>query len=185
MTTTLVRTSLVLFILAGLSHPARATVIVPADLGELARDARAIVRGRVASVEARWTDDHRAIESIVTLDVESTLKGSFGPDVQFRVPGGQLGRFRSLVMGAPEFTVDQRVVVFLGARGPSVPFVLGMSQGVFRVVAADGGGWIVTPPALLPSKAGTVPIIRGDPNRRPLPLGDFEQRVRALAGGAR
>lgn len=185
MTTTLVRTSLVFFMLAGLSHPSRATVIVPADLGELARDARAIVRGRVASVEARWTDDHRAIESIVTLEVESTLKGSFGPDVQFRVPGGQLGRFRSLVVGAPEFTVGQRVVVFLGAQGPSVPYVLGMSQGVFRVVAADGGGWLVTPPALWPSMAGTVPIVRGDPNRRPLPLGDFEQRVRALAGGAR
>lgn len=171
--------------LAGLSRPARATVIVPADLGELARDAQAIVRGRVASVEARWTDDRRTIESIVTLEVESTLKGSFGPDVQFRVPGGQLGRFRSLVMGAPQFTVDQRVVVFLGARAPSVPYVLGMSQGVFRVVAADSGGWLVTPPALLPAVAGTVRIVRGDSNRRPLPLGDFEQRVRALVGGVK
>lgn len=185
MTTTRIRTTLVLFLLVGLSDPARATVIVPADLGELARDAQAIVRGRVASVEARWTDDRRAIESIVTLEVESTLKGSFGPEVQFRVPGGQLGRFRSLVVGAPEFAVDQRVVVFLGARGPSVPYVLGMSQGVFRVVAAGSGGWLVTPPALWPSVAGTVPIVRGDPARRPLPLGDFEQRVRALAGGAR
>lgn len=185
MTTTLARASLLVFALAGLSRPAGATVIIPADLGELARDAQAIVRGRVASVEARWTDDRRAIESIVTLEVESTLKGSFGPDVQFRVPGGQIGRFRSLVVGAPEFTVDQRVVVFLGARGPSVPYVLGMSQGVFRVVAADSGGWLVTPPARLPSVAGTVPIARGDPNRRPLPIGEFEQRVRALAGGAR
>ena len=185
MTVTLVRASLVLFLLVGLSPLARATVIVPADLGELARDAQAIVRGRVASVEARWTDDHRAIESIVTLEVESTLKGSFGSAVQFRVPGGQLGRFRSLVMGAPEFSVDQRVVVFLVAWGPSVPYVLGMSQGVFRVVAAESGGWLVTPPALLPAVAGTVPILRGDPNRRPLVLGDFEQRVRALAGGAR
>ena len=185
MTTTLVRISLLVLVLVGLSRPARATVIVPADLGDLARDAQAIVRGRVASVEARWTDDRRTIESIVTLEVESTLKGSFGPDVQFRVPGGQLGRFRSLVMGAPEFTVDQRVVVFLGAQGPSMPYVLGMSQGVFRVVLADSGGWLVTPPALLPSVAGTVPIVRGDPNRRPLPLGDFEQRVRALVGGAK
>ena len=182
---TLARTSLALCMLVGLSPLARATVIVPADLGELARDAQAIVRGRVASVEARWTDDRRAIESIVTLDIESTLKGSFGADVQFRVPGGQLGRFRSLVVGAPAFRVDDRVVVFLVAWGPSVPYVVGMSQGVFRVVAAQGGGWLVTPPALLPAVAGTVPIVRGDPNRRPLPLGDFEQRVRALVGGAR
>jgi hypothetical protein len=185
MTSNHVRTVLLLFALVGLSHPVRATVIVPADLGELAREAQAIVRGRVALVDARWTDDHRAIESIVTLEVESTLKGSFGPEVQFRVPGGQLGRFRSLVVGAPEFAAGQRVVVFLGARGPSVPYVLGMSQGVYRMVAA-GSGWLVSPPALWPSEAGTVPIVRGDPDRRALPIGDFEQRVRALlAGGAR
>ena len=178
------RTLPVLVLTLMLAAPAGATVVVPADLGELARDAGAIVRGRVASVEARWTDDHRAIESTVTLAVERTLKGSFGAEVQFRVPGGQLGRYRSLTVGAPEFIVDQRVVVFLGAHGPRVPFVLGMSQGVFRIVAADSGGWIVTP-SLWPSAAGTAPVVRGDPARGPVVLADFEQRVLALAGGAR
>jgi hypothetical protein len=179
------RTLAVVVLTLGLAARIGATVLVPAELGELARDAQAIVRGRVVSVEARWSDDHRAIESTVTLEVERTLKGSFGSDVQFRVPGGQLGRFRSLVVGAPEFIVDQRVVVFLGARGPSVPFVLGMSQGVFRIVTSDRDGWTVTPPALWPAAAGTVRVARGDPEQRPMPLGDFEQRVRALAGVAR
>jgi len=63
--------------------------------------------------------------------------------------------------------------------GPSIPHVLGLNQGVFRLIrAADG--WIVTPPAALPA-AGSVRIVRGDPSRRPLPLAEFEQRVRALA----
>jgi len=166
-------------------NPAWATVLVPADLGELARDARAIARGRVVAVDAQWTPDRRTIETLVTLEVESYLKGALGGTVQFRVPGGTLGRFRSIVVGAPEFAVDDRVVVFLGARGPSVPYVLGFSQGVFRIVrSGDGSTWLVTPPAILPSAAGTA-IVRGDPSRRPLPLSDFEQRVRALAGGAR
>jgi hypothetical protein len=43
----------------------------------------------------------------------------------------------------------------------------------------------VTTPANFPAVAGTVRIVRGDPNRRPMPLADFEQKVRALAGGAR
>jgi hypothetical protein len=77
-------------------------------------------------------------------------------------------------------------VVFLGARGPSVPYVLGFSQGVFRVVrSGDGSTWLVTPPAIVPPAAGAVAIVRGDLSRRPLPLPDFEERVRALAGGAR
>lgn len=174
-----------LCVLAGvlLAPPARATVLVPADLGELSRDARAIARGRVMAVDPQWTEDHRTIETLVSIEVDAYLKGSLGSVVQFRVPGGSLGRFRSIMVGAPEFVVDQHVVVFLGAHGPSVPYVLGLSQGVFRIVQAAGGsGWLVTPPAMNPV---TVPtrVVRGDPARRPVPLADFEQRVRDLVGG--
>jgi len=181
------RSSLSVFVFAvALVAPARATVLVPADLGELSRDARAIVRGRVAALDPQWTGDRGTIETIVTLEVERYIKGALGPTLRFRVPGGDLGRFRSIVVGAPEFAVDERVVVFLGARGPSVPYVLGLSQGVFRVVrAGDNSGWWVTSPVMLPAVAGAVPIVRGDPSRRALPLDDFEQRVQTLAAGAR
>jgi len=175
-----------LLVLLAAASPARATVVIGADLGELARDARAIARGRVVAVDAQWTADRRTIETLVTLEVESYLKGALGGTVQFLVPGGSLGRFRSIVVGAPEFAVDERVVVFLGARGPSIPYVVGFNQGVYRVVrSGDGSTLLVTPPAILPIASGTTPIVRGDPNRRPLPLVDFEQRVRALVGGGR
>jgi hypothetical protein len=165
---------------------AHATLVVPADLGELSRDARAIARGRVTSVEGRWTDDRRTIETIVTLEVESYLKGSLGSTLQFRVPGGDLGRFRSVVVGAPEFAVDQRVIVFLGASGPMVPYVLGLNQGVYRLVpGSDRATTLVMPPAMLPAASVSTPVVRGDVNRRPLALSDFEQRVRALVGAAR
>jgi hypothetical protein len=165
--------------------PARATVLVPADLGELSRDAVAIARGRVTAIDAQWTDDHRTIESVVSLQVDEYLKGSLGPVVQFRVPGGLLGRYRSIFVGAPEFAVDQHVVVFLGAHGPSVPYVLGLSQGVFRLAPnARGRGWVVTPPALIPAATPTR-VVRGDLARRPMALVAFEQHVRALAGGAK
>ena len=180
------RTWLTTCLLLAVAATARATVIIPADLGELSRDAIAIVRGRVAAVDARWTEDRGTIETIVTLEAEGYLKGALGQVVRFRVPGGELGRFRSIVVGAPEFAVDQQVVVFLGAHGPTVPHVVGFNQGVYRLVrAADNSGWLVTPPANLPAAAGSVRVVRGDVNRRPLPLADFEQRVRALAGGAR
>ena len=162
----------------------RATVVVPADLGELSRDARAIAVGRVVAVNGRWTDDRRTIETIVTLDVDLYLKGSLGSTLQFRVPGGTLGRYRTIVVGAPAFTTDQRVVVFLGATGPMIPYIVGFNQGVYRVVRSDDGAWMVTPPAMPPAAVPT-PVVRGDAARRPLALADFESQVRALAERAR
>src|SRR5712692_336035 len=123
-------TWLFLFLSLLLAVPSRATTIIPADLGDLSRDARAIVRGRVAAVDSQWTEDRGTIETIVTLEVESYLKGALGPILRFRVPGGELGRFRSIVVGAPAFAVDQRVVVFLGAHGPTVTHEVGFNQGV-------------------------------------------------------
>jgi hypothetical protein len=168
------------------SWRAGATVLVPADLGELAREAGAIVRGRVAATETRWSGGRRAIETVVTIEVEESLKGPLGGTVQFIVPGGTLGRYRSLFVGAPQFAAEERVVVFLGWRGPSYPYLLGLGQGVFRVAAsANRTGAMVTPPPMMAPAAGSARIVRGDPSRVPMPLAAFEQRVRVLAGGQR
>jgi hypothetical protein len=184
MTTRLFRSVLFFTLFLASPHPARGTVVVPADLGDLSREARAIVRGRVMALDARWTEDRRTIETIVTLEVEGYLKGALGQTLQFRVPGGELGRFRSITVGAPEFGIDERIIVFLGASGPSIPYVLGLNQGVFRM-ARTADGWVVTPPPVLPSAAGSVRVVRGDASRRTLALAAFEQRVRALAAGQR
>src|SRR5437016_7525879 len=160
MTNTAIPRALVLMILTVASARPSATVVVAADLGQLTRDARAIVRGRVMALDARWTEDRQTVETIVTLEVESYLKGALGQTLQFRVPGGELGRWRSITVGAPQFAIDDRIVVFLGTTGPSIPHVLGLNQGVFRVTRV-GDGWIVTPPAVLRA-AGSVPIVRGD-----------------------
>lgn len=160
---------------------AHATVLVPADLGELSREAYTIARGRVVAVDAQWTDSRRSIETLVTLDVESYLKGRLGETLRFRVPGGMLGRFRNIVVGAPEFVAGQRVIVFLGTRGPMVPYVLGLNQGVFRVGQDAAGNIIVTPPPVVTSAAG--PVVRGSRVRRPARLATFERDVRTLAAG--
>src|SRR5262249_56223090 len=101
------KSPVIIALVLALSAGARATVLVPADLGELTNDARAIARGRVVAVDARWTDDRRTIETIVTLEFESYLKWQFGSDVRFSVPGGTLGRYRNIVVGAPQFAIGQ------------------------------------------------------------------------------
>jgi len=176
--------ALMLCALVGAITRLEATVLVPVSLGELANEAGAIVRGRVVVAEARFTPDRRAIETLVTLDTEETLKGSLGPSVQFLVPGGTLGRYRSIFVGAPVFAAGQRVVVFLGWNGPSYPYLLGLGQGVFRLQADGANGWLITPP-LIASPAAAARVVRGDPARRPMPLAEFDQQVRALVARGR
>jgi hypothetical protein len=154
-----------------LAAPAQATALVPVDVAGLSREALAIARGRVTAVDARWTEGRRRVETLVTLDVEVWLKGSLGTSVEFKVPGGQIGPYRSVVIGAPSFVVGQRVVVFLGARAPGIPYVLGLSQGVFRLSPGAGGL------AVLPNHA-----LAASGSRGPMPLVEFERQVRSLIG---
>jgi hypothetical protein len=163
--------------------PVRATVLVPADLRDLSREARTIARGVVVAVEPRWLDDRRAIETLVTLQAADYLKGPLGPTVQFRVPGGHVGRLRSITVGAPTFAVGDHVVVFLAVRGPQVPDIVGLNQGLYRVARANNA-WSVVPQPVTPgSSAG--PVARGDSARRPMALAEFERRVRSLVSANR
>jgi hypothetical protein len=158
-----------------LSH---ATTVIGAGVGELSRDARAIVVGQVVALDARWAADRGRIETVVTLDAQSYLKGALGEEIHFIIPGGQIGRFRNIIVGAPALRIGERVVVFLSAQGPSMPYVLGLNQGVFRVVPQNGV-WVVTPPVSAP---GSRRIVRGDASRTPMPLDEFAREVRAQLG---
>ena len=172
-------TILMLIVVCLFATNLRATVLVPTDLGDLARDARVIARGEVVAVESQWTEDRRTIETVVTLATETYLKGQLGQTLQFRVPGGTLGRLRSVVIGAPRFATGQRVIVFLGTAGPQIPHVLGLNQGVYRIDLSTAGDALVTPPPIMPGVTG--PIVRGAASRVPAPLASFERDVRALA----
>lgn len=168
-----------LLLLLSFGPIANATVIIPVELDELSRSAVTIVRGSVVSTEGRWVEDRGDIETLVTLQAETYLKGPLGTTVQFRVPGGQVGRHQRVVIGAPRFDVGQRVVVFLGTNGPSIPHVLGLSQGVYRI---DRG--MVMAPAILPGVRAARPV-RSNATRQPMALRDFEARVRTLSRSVR
>jgi hypothetical protein len=158
----------------------RAAVILPADLAALVTGARAIVHGRVVAVDPRWVEGRRRIESLVTLRVEAYLKGDLGEEVTFKVPGGQMGPYRSLMIGAPTFTEGDEVVVFLNAQGPTIPWISGLNQGVFRVVENGTGVKMVLPGVSLAPGEESRQLVRGDPARQRIALSAFADRVRSI-----
>ena len=153
---------------------AAATTIVPADFADMVSGSQTIVHGRVVDVRAQATSGRKSIESIVTIAVLDAIKGPASARVVFRVPGGQIGRYRRTMVGAPEFAEGDEVVLFLSGRTPALPTPFGLSQGVYRV-SRSAAQALVTP--LLTERAGRV--VRGDPARRPLTMDAFARRVRA------
>jgi hypothetical protein len=161
----------------------QATVLVPAEFREIVTGSQIIVHGRVADVRSEQTSDRRRIDTIVTLQAGTYYKGGPGERVTFRVPGGTIGRYRSLMVGAPEFRAGDEVVLFLKANGPAVAHVFGLSQGVFRVRRdARTGQSLVVPPALMSQGDAPQKVVRGTADRQPLPLDAFGAQVRAALG---
>ena len=115
------------------ASPAFATVLLPADLATIVSDASIIVHGRVVEIRSALTGPRRTIDSFITVAVIETMKGDPGSTVTFRVPNGQVGRYRRILVGAPEFVEGEEVVVFLQGRAPAMPTPVGLSQGVYRV----------------------------------------------------
>ena len=173
---------LMTFVALLLCTPAlRATVLVPAEFREIVTGSQVIVYGRIADVRPEWSDDRRRIDTIVTLETGSYLKGGPASVVTFRVPGGQIGRYKNVMIGAPEFEPGEEVMLFLRAGGPSMAHVFGLSQGVFRVrVDARTGLRVVVPPVLMAPGDAPLTVRRGAWDRSPLPLQAFAATVRAV-----
>lgn len=156
-------------------QPVEATTLLPADFTAMVTESQVIVHGRITQVRGEL-NSRRAIESLVTLQVQSALKGPAGAELQFRVPGGRVGRYRRIFVGAPSFALGDEVVLFLKSRPPAIATPYGLSQGVYRVTRASGVPVVV--PVL--ATAAVIGTGRGDPARTPLPLDAFARQVRLV-----
>ena len=170
------------FVVCMLGAPAlSATVLVPAEFREIVAGSEIIAHTRVIEVRPEWADGRRQINTIVTAEILSPYKGDPARTVSFRVPGGQIGRYRSVMVGAPVFRRGEEAILFLNEAGPDVFHVFGLNQGVFRVRQDPRSGRrVVVPPVLMAS--GDVPerVVRGAASRRSLELDAFGAQVRAV-----
>ena len=162
-----------------------ATVVLPADFVTVVTESTTAVHGTVVDVQSGLTGPRRSIESIVTVAVITPLKGTPGTSVSFRVPNGQVGRYRRVMVGAPEFEEGDEVVVFLQGRAPAMPSLFGLSQGVYRVTRDELSRALVTPPPVMARGLGAERVVRGDPVRAPMPVDQFAREVRSVLERAR
>ena len=166
-----------------------ATTLLPAEFREIVGGSQIIAYGRVLEAVPELSDDRKRIETIVTFDVGTYMKGGPGETLTFRVPGGQIGRYRSVMVGAPVFESGDEAVLFLTQREDGQPRVFGLNQGVFRVQREERSQRrLVLPPLLARGESPEV-VVRGAAGRQPMPLETFGAQVVSilaeLASGGR
>ena len=71
---------------------AHATVLVPAEFREIVNGSEIIAYGRVVDATPEWSADRKRIDTVVTFEVGTWLKGGPGDTLTFKVPGGRIGR---------------------------------------------------------------------------------------------
>jgi hypothetical protein len=154
-----------------------ATTYAPTDFAELVNGASTIVHARVVAARADWVDGRMRVDTFVTLEVERYFKGDLGSEVVIQVPGGELGRYRDVVIGAPRLTPGDEVILFLNQRGARFPYVLGLSMGVFRV-RHDASLALVSPaPASADPNGGARRIARGSASQAPVSMATFAAEI--------
>ena len=121
-------------------------------------------------------------KALSTLAVIQSFKGDAAGTVSFRVPNGRSGRYRRVLVGAPEFSSGDEVIVFLQGRPPAMPSVFGLSQGLYRVMRDAAARAVVMPPRLAAGDGPRGPWRSGP---RPVPIDAFAREVRAVLERAR
>src|SRR3954471_3333774 len=91
----------------------QATVVLPIEFRELVTASPVIVHGHVTDARAAFIDGRQSVETFVTIAADEYFRGDLGAHVTFHVPGGQLGRYKTIFVGAPEFREGDDVVLFL------------------------------------------------------------------------
>jgi hypothetical protein len=160
-----------------------ATVFVPTEFREVVSDATLIVRGRVTDVRPVVAPGS-AVESAVTIGVETVLKGAANGFVSLRVPGGTTGRYRHVMIGAPVFRPGDRAVFFLWRGNDAVWRPVGLSMGVYAVQNDPRTGQPLVHPPVVPGRtASTGRVVRGDVRRKLLAMQEFESLVQLIIAG--
>ncbi len=133
-TRTLVGLVGMVLVVAVLSVPAFATTVVKLNMQQLVQKSDLIVQGQVQSVYTQWNEQQHLVFTYISIRVDESLKGQGPKSVLIRQVGGSAGTIQMSIAGTPQFTSGDMAIVFLKDQGDSTFQVVGMNQGLYKIV---------------------------------------------------
>jgi hypothetical protein len=167
----------VLMLVAGTT--ALATETVPSVLRDVVGAAELIVRGQVTDVRV-VSRVGRRVESVASVAVDAVLKGPSATFVSVWVPGGTVGRYRFVTVGAPTLRQGQRAIFLLVKHPDGGWRPVGLAAGVYRIERERSTGLAVVREPIVSAGTPAGPVVRGDVRRRRLTVQEFESAVRLV-----
>ena len=128
--------------------PADASTFLSMDHRELLAESDAVVVGRVLTVDSFWNAEHTMIVTEASVEIQETVVGKARSSVvTIRTYGGQVESYRIEAHGFPTFSVDDRVLVFLGRddNNPDAYSVVGYRLGQYSLVRHADGRTLAVP----------------------------------------
>ena len=137
----LLRSLILLALIAFVLPAARATTVIPPTFDELVTKAEMIFEGTVTGLRSEWTGEgaNRHIVTYVSFKIEDGIKGATGTDYTIRMFGGTVDGHTMEVTDAPRFKVGDRDILFVENNGTQFIPLVGIMHGRFHVQADENG----------------------------------------------
>src|SRR5262245_26266422 len=119
------RSVLVLLALLVASAPLAASTFVAMTPQQLVAQSSAVIQGDVLKVTSFWSPSGRIIVTEAMVRVTDTILGDAPSVVVLRTFGGDVGSYRVVAEGFPQFEVGQRVVLYLQSQADGTAEVTG------------------------------------------------------------
>lgn len=115
------------------------------SIEKLTERAEVIVLGKCLTSYSDWNEQKTEIYTYTLIEVLELLKGKVESPLIVETLGGAVGDLVSNVIGAPTFTEDQKVLLFLFRKQNGQLGVIGLNKGKFDVYQKDGQEIIINP----------------------------------------
>jgi hypothetical protein len=122
------------------AKPASASTFVLVDQDQLAEQSIAALIGEVTEIVTGREPSGERISSYIYIETSEVLFGALSDDeIVLRETGGSFGDQEEWLFGSPEYSVGERVLVYLSQRGDGSLHTTSMAMGKF-VLSADENG---------------------------------------------
>ena len=177
----LVRVAIAMTCVLAFAVSAFATTVRPVTVEQLAQGSSHIVIATAGGSYSAWDAGHTAIYTYTTFTVTKSLKGWLpSSTITVKQFGGQVGNMVSRRIGVSQFTVGEKLVLFLypSPDADGTLLITGLMQGRFSM-KGTGGNAVVSNGMPQPSPAAPL-YEAGAPVTQPyrMSLDSLEQRLR-------